>query len=167
MASSSSFDIVSKVDLQEVQNAINNTTREVAHRFDFKGTKADIKLDDKANNMILTCDDAEKLKQVIDVLRQKLVARNVPLRAFTYGKVEPAGGKTVRQEVTLQSGIPSDKAKEIVKIIKNSKLKVQASIQDEQVRVQGKSRDDLQEVMKLLKANDFGIDMQFTNFRTA
>ena len=165
MAGTNSFDIVSTVDFAEVQNAINNATREVQHRFDFKGTKATITLD-KDKKLILVCDDAEKLKQLIDVLRQKLVLRNVPLRACTYGKVEQAGGSTVRQEITLQSGIPTEKAKEIVKLIKNSKIKVQASIQDEQVRVQGKSRDDLQEVMKMLKAQDLGIDMQFTNFRT-
>lgn len=167
MAGQSSFDIVSKVDLQEVQNAVNNATREIAHRFDFKGAKAEIKLDDKTNKLILACDDAEKMKQLVDVLRQKLVARHVPLRAFTYGRIEPAGGRTVRQEVTMQSGIPSDKAREIVKLIKNTKLKVQAAIQDDQVRVTGKSRDDLQEVIKLLKANDLGIDMQFVNLRTA
>lgn len=167
MAGQSSFDIVSKVDLQEVQNAVNNATREIAHRFDFKGAKAEIKLDEKTSKLILSCDDAEKMKQLVDVLRQKMVARNLPLRAFTYGKVEPAGGRTVRQEVTMQSGIPSEKAKEIVKLIKNTKLKVQAAIQDEQVRVTGKSRDDLQDVMKLLKANDLGIDMQFVNFRSA
>lgn len=167
MAGSNSFDICSNVDPQEVQNAINNATREIAHRFDFKGTKSTITLEKDKNRLVLVCDDAEKLKQLTDVLRSKLVARNVPLRAFTYGKVEPAGGSTVRQEVSMQSGIPSDKAKEIVKVIKNSKLKVQAAIQDEQVRVTGKSRDDLQEVMKLLKSQDLGIDMQFTNFRTS
>jgi uncharacterized protein YajQ (UPF0234 family) len=167
VAGSNSFDIVSKVDLQEVQNAVNNATREIAHRFDFKGAKAEIKLDEKTNKLQLSCDDAEKMKQLVDVLRQKMVARNVPLRAFTYGKVEPAGGRTVRQDVTMQSGIPSDKAKEIVKVIKNSKLKVQAAIQDDQVRVTGKSRDDLQEVMRLLKGQDLGIDMQFTNFKSS
>lgn len=164
MAASNSFDIVSKVDLQEVQNAVQNCMREIAHRFDFKGSKSSVKLEE--GRLVILCDDAEKLKQLTDVLRQKLVARNVPLRALTYGKVEPATGSTVRQEVTLQSGIPVDKAKQIVKVIKDSKLKVQASIQDEQVRVTGKSRDDLQEVMKLLKTTELGIDMQFTNFRT-
>src|SRR5687768_5117239 len=114
------------MDLQEVQNAVNNATREIAHRFDFKGSVASIKLEKE--KLILTCDDAEKMKQLVDVLRSKLSARNVPLRGITYGKVEPATGSTVRQEATLQSGIPSDKAKEIVKIIKNTKLKVQASI---------------------------------------
>lgn len=165
MAAANSFDIVSKVDLQEVQNAINNATREIAHRFDFKRSKAAISLE-KDGTLLILCDDSEKIKQLHDVFRQKLVARNVPLRALTYGKVEPATGSTVRQVVTLQSGIPTEKAKEIVKIIKNSRIKVQASIQDEQVRVQGKSRDDLQEVMQLLKGQDLGIDMQFTNFRT-
>jgi uncharacterized protein YajQ (UPF0234 family) len=164
MAASNSFDIVSKVDLQEVQNAVQNCMREIAHRFDFKGSKSSVKLEE--GRLVILCDDAEKLKQLTDVLRQAMVKRNVPLRAMTYGKVEPATGSTVRQEVSLQSGIPTEKAKEIVKVIKNSKLKVQASIQDEQVRVTGKSRDDLQEVMKLLKGTELGIDMQFTNFRT-
>ena len=165
MAAANSFDIVSKVDLQEVQNAINNTTREIAHRFDFKATKASVSLE-KDGTLLFLCDGDEKLKQFLEVFRQNLVKRNVPLRAVTYGKVEPASGMTVRQTATLQSGIPSDKAKEIIKVIKNSKLKVQASIQDEQVRVTGKSRDDLQDVMKLLKSEDLGFDMQFTNFRT-
>lgn len=165
MAAANSFDIVSKVDLQEVQNAINNATREIAHRFDFRGSKSSISLE-KDGTLLILCDDVEKLKQLTDVFRQKLVARNVPLRALTYGKAEPATGSTVRQVVTLQSGIPSEKAKEIIKLIKNSKIKVQASIQDEQVRVTGKSRDDLQDVMQLLKGQDLGIDMQFTNFRT-
>lgn len=166
MAGQSSFDIVSKVDLQEVANAIQNCTREIQHRFDFKGVKASVSLE-KDGTLLLLCDGEDKLKQFTDVFRQALVKRNVPLRALTYGKVEPASGMTVRQRVTLQSGIPSDKAKEIIKIIKNSKVKCTASIQDEQVRVQSKSRDDLQEVMRILKAEDLGIDMQFTNFRTA
>lgn len=165
MAAANSFDIVSKVDLQEVQNAIQNTTREIAHRFDFKGSKATITLE-KDGTLLILVDDTEKLKQLTDVFRQNLVKRNVPLRALTYGKAEPAGGSTIRQSVTLQSGIPVEKAKEIVKVLKNSKIKVQASIQDEQVRVSGKSRDDLQEAMRILKAEDLGVDMQFTNFRT-
>ena len=165
MAGSNSFDIVSKVDLQEVTNAIQNATREIAHRFDFKGSKSSITLE-KDGSLLLLCDDAEKIKQLTDVLRAKLIARSVPLSALTYGKVEPATGSTVRQSVQLQSGIPIEKAKEIVKIIKNSKIKCTASIQDEQVRVQSKSRDELQEVMKLLKGSDLGIDLQFTNFRT-
>ena len=160
-----SFDIVSKVDLQEVANAMQNALKEVHTRFDLKDAKADIKLEGK-DAIIVTAVDDYKLKAVNDVFQQKLVKRNVPLKALTYGAVEPAAGATVRQKITMQQGIPIEKAREIVKLIKDSKKKVQASIQGDTVRVSGKDRDALQEIIALVKGRDFGIDMQFTNYRT-
>lgn len=159
------FDIVSKVDLQEVSNAIQNALKEIHTRFDLKDSKSDIKLEGK-EALILTSVDEYKLKAVNDILQSKLVKRGVPIKALTYGAVEPAAGSTVRQKVTMQQGIPTEKAKEIVKIIKDSKKKVQASIQGDSVRVSGKDRDTLQEIIALLKGRDFGIDMQFTNYRS-
>ena len=159
-----SFDIVSKVDLQEVSNAIQQALKEIHTRYDLKDSKSDVQLDNK-EALILTSADEFKLKAVNDVLQGKLVKRNVPLKALEYGAVEPAAGSTVRQRVTMQQGIPIEKAREIVKIIKNSKKKVQAAIQGDLVRVSGKDRDTLQEIMALLKQHDFGIDMQFTNYR--
>ncbi len=159
------FDIVSKVDLQEVSNAIQQTMKEVQQRFDLKNTSSEVRLEGK-DKLILTSSDEFKLKAVNEILQQKLVRRHVPLKALTYGKALPAAGSTVRQEVTLQQGIPIEKAREIVKLIKSSKLKVQASIQGDFVRVGGRDRDTLQEVIHLLKQQDFGIDMQFTNYRT-
>ncbi len=164
MASDNSFDIVSKVDLQEVSNAIQNALKEIHTRFDLKDSKSDIQLEGK-DALVLTSVDEYKLKAVNDILQSKMVKRNVPIKAFTYGVVEPAAGSTVRQKVTMQQGIPIEKAKEIVKIIKDSKKKVQASIQGDTVRVSGKDRDALQEVIALLRGHDFGIDMQFTNYR--
>lgn len=163
MASDASFDIVSKIDMQELDNAVNQATKEIGQRFDFKGSKSSITIEKE--ELVLVSDDDQKIKSVVDVLQTKLVKRNIPLKALTYGKVEPAAGSTVRQRITLQQGIPGDKAKELVKIIKNSKIKVQAAIQGDQVRVTGKSRDDLQAVIQLLKGEDLGIDMQFTNYR--
>jgi uncharacterized protein YajQ (UPF0234 family) len=159
------FDIVSKVDLQEVSNAIQNALKEVHTRFDLKDSKSDIKLEGK-DALILSSLDEYKLKAVNDVLQSKLVKRGVPLKALTYGTVEPAAGSTVRQKVTMQQGIPTEKAREIVKVIKDSKKKVQASIQGDSVRVSGKDRDTLQEIIALLRGRDFGIDMQFTNYRS-
>jgi len=159
------FDIVSKVDLQEVSNAIQNALKEVHTRFDLKNTKSDIQLEGK-EALVLSSADEYKLKAVNDILQTKLVKRGVPLKALTYGTVEPAAGSTVRQKVTLQQGIPIEKAREIVKIIKDSKKKVQASIQGDTVRVSGKDRDTLQDIIALLRQHDFGIDMQFTNYRT-
>ena len=159
----SSFDVVSNVDLQEVKNAISQAMKEITTRFDLKGSNSNVELQGK--EILITSGDESKMKAVRDVLEERLVKRNVPLKALTFGEVEKALGQTARQKVTLQEGIPSDKAREIVKVIKNSKLKVQASIQGEQVRVSGKSKDDLQSVMQLLKATDLGIDMQFTNRR--
>jgi uncharacterized protein YajQ (UPF0234 family) len=158
-----SFDVVSSVDLQEVKNAISQALKEIGTRYDLKGSQSDIVL--TGEEITLTSQDDYKLKAVRDVLETKLVKRNVPLKALTYGTVEKALGQTARQKVTLQSGIPTDKAREIVKIIKGAKIKVQAAIQADQVRVTGKSRDDLQQVIKLLKETDLGIDMQFTNYR--
>jgi cyclic-di-GMP-binding protein len=159
------FDIVSKVDLQEVTNAIQQALKEVHTRFDLKDSKSNIVLDGK-DAIVLTSVDEFKLKAVNDVFQQKLVIRGVPLKALTYGPVETAAGSTVRQRITMQQGIPVEKARDIVKVIKNSKKKVQASIQGDLVRVSGKDRDALQEIIALLRSSDFGIDMQFTNYRT-
>ena len=159
----SSFDVVSNVDMQEVKNAISQAMKEITTRFDLKGSSSNVELSGK--EILITSGDDSKMKAVRDVLEERLVKRNVPLKALTFGDVEKALGQTARQKVTLQEGIPSDKAREIVKVIKSSKLKVQASIQGEQVRVTSKSKDDLQSVMQLLKSTDLGIDMQFTNRR--
>lgn len=164
MASDNSFDIVSKVDLQEVANAIQNALKEIHTRFDLKDSKSDIQLEGK-DAIILTSVDEYKLKAVNDIMQSKMVKRNVPIKAFTYGTIDSAAGSTVRQKVTMQQGIPIEKAREIVKLIKDSKKKVQASIQGDTVRVSGKDRDSLQEVIALLRGHDFGIDMQFTNYR--
>jgi cyclic-di-GMP-binding protein len=160
-----SFDIVSKVDLQEVSNAIQQALKEVHTRFDLKDSKSNVVLEGK-DAIILTSQDDYKLKAVNDVLQQRLVKRGVPLKALTYGAIEPAAGSAVRQKISMQQGIPTEKAREIVKTIKNSKHKVQASIQGDLVRVSGKDRDTLQAVIALLRNSDFGIDMQFTNYRT-
>ena len=159
------FDIVSKVDLQEVSNAIQNALKEIHTRFDLKDSKSDIQLEGK-DAIVLSSADEYKLKAVNDILQGKLVKRGVPLKALTYGPVEPAAGSTARQRVTMQQGIPTEKAKEIVKVIKDSKKKVQASIQGDTVRVSGKDRDTLQDIISLLRQRDFGIDMQFTNYRS-
>jgi cyclic-di-GMP-binding protein len=164
MAKENSFDIVSKIDYAELDNAINQTTKEITQRFDFKGSKATVEVDDK--DLMLSAEDETKLRNMNDVLQGKLVKRGIPLKALTYEKIEPAAGGTVRQRVTIQQGIPTDKAKEIVKFIKDSKIKVQAAIQGDNVRISGKDRDVLQEVIAKLKAQDFGIDMQFDNYRS-
>jgi hypothetical protein len=159
------FDIVSKIDLQEVSNAIQHSLKEVHTRFDLKDAKANIELDGK-EALVLHAVDEYKLKAVNDVFQQKLVKRGVPLKGLTYGPIEPAAGGTAKQRITMQQGIPIEKAREIVKVIKNSKKKVQASIQGDLVRVSGKDRDTLQEIIGLLRGQDFGIDMQFTNYRS-
>ncbi|HEV2963157.1 MAG TPA: YajQ family cyclic di-GMP-binding protein [Candidatus Angelobacter sp.] len=164
MAPDNSFDIVSKVDLQEVSNAIQNALKEVHTRFDLKDSKSNIQLEGK-EAIILSSVDEYKLKAVNDILQTKLHKRGVPIKALSYETVEPAAGSTVRQKITMQQGIPTEKAKEIVRVIKDSKKKVQASIQGDTVRVSGKDRDTLQEIISLLKQKDFGIDMQFTNYR--
>lgn len=163
MAKENSFDIVSKTDYAEVTNAINQTTKEVSQRFDFKGSKANVELKDK--DLELTAEDETKLRNMNDILQGKFVKRGIALKALDYQKIEPAAGGTVRQAVKIQQGIPGDKAKEIVRFIKDSKLKVQASIQGDTVRVTGKDRDVLQDVIARLKATDFGIDMKFDNYR--
>jgi uncharacterized protein YajQ (UPF0234 family) len=159
----SSFDIVSSVNLQEVKNAIAQAMKEIQTRFDLKGSGSSVEL--QGEEIALASADEFKLKAVRDVLEERLVKRAVPLKALSYGNVDQALGATVRQRITLQKGIPTDKAREIVKLIKGSKLKVQAAIQGDQLRVSGKVRDDLQGVIRLLKGTDLGIDMQFTNYR--
>jgi len=164
MAQQNSFDIVSQVDNAEIKNALDQTMKEVRQRFDFKGSKAEVQ--HEKDDLILTAEDETKLRNMNDILQQKLVRRSVPLKALSYGRVEPAAGGTVRQSVAIQQGIPSDKAKEIVKYIKDTKLKVQAAIQGDMVRVTGRDRDTLQDAITQLKAKDFGINMQFTNYRS-
>ena len=164
MAQQNSFDIVSKVDRAEITNAINQTAKEVGQRFDFKGSHANVALEENA--LVLSAEDETRLRNMNDILQQKLVRRGIPLKALSYGKVEPAAGGTVRQRVDIQQGIPQEKAKEVVKFIKDNKYKVQASIQGETVRVSAKDRDTLQEVISALKGNDFGIDMTFDNYRS-
>jgi uncharacterized protein YajQ (UPF0234 family) len=164
MAKENSFDIVSKTDYAEVTNAINQSMKEVSQRFDFKGSKAAVELQGK--DLILTAEDDTKLRNMNDIFQSKLVKRGISLKALDYQKVEPAAGGTVRQLVKVQQGIPIEKAKEVVKYIKDSKMKVQASIQGETVRISGKDRDTLQQVISALKAKDFGIDMTFDNYRT-
>ena len=160
-----SFDIVSKVDLQEVSNAVHQAMKEIGQRFDFRGSKSDIELDMEKNEVVLKSDDEYRLKSVVDILQGKLVKRKISLKSLTYGKIESALAGTVRQVITLQQGIPVDKAKEIVKIIKGEKLKVQSEIQKDQVRVRAKKIDDLQSVIALLKEKDLGIHMEFINYR--
>jgi uncharacterized protein YajQ (UPF0234 family) len=159
-----SFDIVSKIDLQEVSNAIQQALKEIHTRFDLKDSKSNIELEKDA--IVLHSADEYKLKAVNDVLQQKLVKRGVPLKGLSYGVVEPAAGGTAKRRVTLQQGIPIEKARDIVKTIKDSKKKVQASIQGDLVRVSSKDRDSLQEIIALLRQSDFGIDVQFTNYRS-
>ena len=164
MAQQNSFDIVSQVDRAEVTNAIYQTMKEVGQRFDFKGSSAKVALEDK--ELVLSAEDETKLRNMNDILQQKLVRRGVPLKAFAYGAVEAAAGGTVRQRMQIQQGIPQEKAKDIVKFIKDSKAKVQASIQGDMVRVSGRDRDTLQQVIAGLKARDFGINMHYTNYRS-
>lgn len=164
MAKDNSFDIVSKTDYAEVTNAVHQTMKEVSQRFDFKGSKANVELQGK--DLMLAAEDETKLRNMNDILQSKLVKRGVSLKALEYQKVEPAAGGSVRQAVKIQQGIPIEKAKEVVKFIKDAKFKVQASIQGETVRVSGKDRDTLQEVISSLKSKDFGIDMTFDNYRT-
>lgn len=164
MAQQNSFDIVSEVDRAEVMNAVNQTMKEVRQRFDFKDSKASVALEEK--DLALSAEDETKLRNMNDILQQKLVRRGVPLKALSYGDPEPAAGGTVRQRAQIQQGIPQDRAKEVVKFIKDSKAKVQASIQGDMVRVSSKDRDTLQQVIASLKAKDFGINMQFTNYRS-
>lgn len=160
------FDIASKIDLNEVLNAVQQTTKEIGTRYDLKDSKSSVELNEKDRKILLASSDEYKLKAVTEILGQKLVKRNVPLKGLEYGTMTTASAGSVRQEITLQQGIPTEKAKEMVRLIKDSKLKVQATIQADVVRVSGKDRDTLQQVIALLKGKDFGIDVQFTNFRS-
>ncbi len=166
MAAENSFDIASKVEIQEVKNAIDQATKEVNARFDLKDTKSTIKLEGDEKSLELASSDNYKLQAITEILEQKLIKRGISVKSLDYGKIEPASGSSVRQKVTLKQGIASEKAKEIVRIVKDSKKKVQATIQGDTVRITGKDRDTLQETIALLKGHDFGIDMQFTNFRS-
>jgi uncharacterized protein YajQ (UPF0234 family) len=161
-----SFDVVSVVDMPEVLNAIQQARKEYQTRFDLKDSKSEIELNEKDKKLIVTSADDFKVKAVVEILQQKLAKRKVPLKNFGYGPITPAAGSTSRQEITIQSGIAVEKSKEIVKKIKDAKIKVQASIQGDLVRVSGKNRDDLQTAIALLRQSDFGIDLQFTNYRT-
>ncbi|MGZ8869393.1 MAG: YajQ family cyclic di-GMP-binding protein [Thermoanaerobaculia bacterium] len=163
MAQDSSFDIVSKTDMQEVANAIQQAQKELAQRFDFKGSKSEITL--AGDELTMVSDDEGKLRSLKDIVEGRLVKRNVSLKALDYGKLEDAALGTVRQKVKIVQGIETEKAKAIVKAIKDAKIKVQASIQSDQVRVAGKNKDDLQKVIALVKGADFGIPLQFTNYR--
>jgi uncharacterized protein YajQ (UPF0234 family) len=165
MAAENSFDVVSKINMAEVTNAVSQAMKEISQRFDFKGSKSNITQEKDA--LIIISDDEFRLKSVIDILQNKLVKRGVPVKNVSFGKVEAALAGTVRQRLSLQQGVPADKAKEIVKAIKDSKIKVQSSIQADQVRVSGKSRDDLQSVIQLLKGKEFGIELQFENYRSS
>jgi len=158
-----SFDIVSKVEMQEVDNAVNQAIKEISQRYDFKGSKSEIT--QEKDSIKILADDDYKLKAVVDVLQSKMHKRNISIKAMQYGKVEQASGGLVRQIISIQQGISKEKGKEIIAVIKESKIKVQAQIQDDQVRVTGKNRDDLQEAIQLLKGKDLDVEMQFTNFR--
>ena len=160
------FDVVSKIELPEVSNAVQQALKEIQQRYDLKNSHSSIEVNEKEHKILLQSQDEFKLKAVIEILEQKLVKRKVPLKGLNYASVTPAAGSTVRQEISLQEGIPIEKAREIVRTIKDSKKKVQVSIQGDFVRVAGKDRDTLQDVIQLLKQTDFGIDMQFTNYRT-
>jgi uncharacterized protein YajQ (UPF0234 family) len=164
MAQQNSFDIVSQVDHAEVANSINQTLKEVRQRFDFKGSHANVVLE--KTELVLSAEDETKLRNMNDILQQKLVRRGVPLKALNYGNIENAAGGTIRQRAQIQQGIPQEKAKDVVKFIKDTKAKVQASIQGDIIRVTGKDRDTLQDVIAKLKEKDFGIHMQFTNYRS-
>ncbi len=164
MASDCSFDVVSEVNMQEVDNAVNQTHKEISQRYDFKGSKAAITLENEEIKLI--ADSDFQIKSLVDILQSKAFKRGIALRAFDYGKIEPASGGLVRQTVRIQRGISKEKGREVVSAVKELKLKVQAQIMDDQVRVSGKNRDDLQSVIQALKSHDFGIELQFTNFRS-
>lgn len=158
-----SFDVVSQVDPQEVDNAINQTRKEIVQRYDFKGTKTSIEVDKESIHVV--SDDDFKVKAVVDVLQSKFVRRGISLKALVYGTIEPAAGGLAKQTITVQQGIDADRARQIVKLVKDTKLKVQTQIQGDQLRISGKKRDDLQSVMQLLKAQDLDLPLQFSNFR--
>ncbi len=158
-----SFDVVSQVDRQEIDNAVNQTRKEISQRYDFKGTKTTIDID--KDSLHVVSDDDFKVKAVVDVLQSKFVRRGISLKALVYGKIEPAAGGLAKQTITVQQGIDADHARQIVKLVKDTKLKVQTQIQGDQLRISGKKRDDLQQVIQLLKAQDFDLPLQFLNFR--
>jgi len=164
MASEASFDIVSKLDMQELTNAVRQAEKEIETRFDFKGSKSSITIE--KDELVVVSDDEYKLKSVIDILQGKMVKRGVPIRNLEYGKIEPAALGTVRQRIRLKQGIDQNAAKKINTMIRDSKLKVKSQIQGDQIRVSGKSRDDLQAVIRMLKAADVGVELQFTNYRS-
>jgi uncharacterized protein YajQ (UPF0234 family) len=167
MAKNSTFDITSEIDLQEVDNAINQARKEVGQRYDFKGSTAEIEYDKAAPSLTLIAEDDYRLKSLVDVVQTRLIKRNVPIRNLDYGDVEPASGGKVRQVIRLQQGISTEKGKEIVKAIRDGGFKkVQAQIQDDQVRVQSPSIDELQAVIGFLREKDFGLELQFGNFRS-
>lgn len=161
-----SFDVVSKIEIPEVLNAVQQASKEIQTRFDLKDSKSSIELKEKENKILLASSDEFKLRAVIEILQSKLVKRKVPLKGLEFGEVIPSAGSSVKQEITLQQGIAIEKARDIVKTIKDSKLKVQASIQGDFVRIAGKDRDTLQQAIALLRGHDFGIDMQFINYRS-
>ena len=161
-----SFDVVSKIEIPEVLNAVQQASKEIQTRFDLKDSKSSIELKEKDNKILLASSDEFKLKAVIEILQSKLVKRKVPLKGLEFGEVIPSAGSTVKQEITLQQGIAIEKARDIVKKVKDSKLKVQASIQGDFVRIAGKDRDTLQQAIHLLRESDFGIDVQFINYRS-
>ena len=165
MASTYSFDVTSNIDMPEVDNAVNQARKEITQRFDFKGSNAAIDLDPKANTLTLTAEDNFKLESVWDVLQTRLIKRGVPVKNLKREEIQPASGSTVKQVITLQQGIPSDAAKDIVKHLKESTKKVQAQIQADQVRVTSGSKDELQDAMQALRAKDFGVSLQFGNYR--
>ncbi len=165
MADQFSFDVVSQVDMQEMKNVVDQATKEIKQRFDFKDSKTEITLKEKEKELVVVSDDEYKLNAVNEIIKTKCVKRHVSLKALDYGKVEDALGATVRQVIKIQSGISSEKAKDISKAVRDSKLKVQAQIQGEQLRVLSKSKDELQATIAFLKGKDFGIDLQFINFR--
>ena len=165
MADQFSFDVVSEVNMQEMKNVVDQATKEIKQRFDFKDSKTEITLKEKEKELTVISDDEYKLNAVYEIIKAKCVKRGVSLKALNYGAIEPALGGTVRQVVKIQSGIAADKAKELTKSVKDSKLKVQAQIQGEQVRIVSKSKDELQAAIAFLKQKDFGIDRQFTNYR--
>jgi uncharacterized protein YajQ (UPF0234 family) len=165
MADEHSFDIVSRVDIQEVSNAVQQALKEISQRFDFKGSKSSIELDKDRSEITLISDDDYKLKSLTDILKAKLVKRNVSLKSLNFSKIEKAAGDTVKQVISLQQGIPTEKTKDIVKLIKDMKLKVQSEIQKDQIRVRAKKIDDLQSVIKMLKGKDFEFHTEFINYR--
>ncbi|HEX9614237.1 MAG TPA: YajQ family cyclic di-GMP-binding protein [Bacteroidota bacterium] len=165
MAQQNSFDIVSEVNLQEVDNALNQARKEIAQRYDFKDSKSSLEFQAKDKKIIVIADDDFKLKSVLDILQSKMIKRGVPIKSLNYGQPQPAANSTVRQEITLQVGIDKEDAKSVVRLIKDSKLRVQAQIMDDQIRVSGKDKDDLQQVIKTLKETDLPFAMQFVNYR--